>query len=157
MDGLEDILGSLFGDDSNSNIGFDSDAHTDLNDVDLPISDVDLRNMGNDFPVHYNPEFTGAMNEALSSFQENFDSSNSENIDIINNFHHEPFSGEPDYNTNNEITFEGNGDKYTDNEHNQKLADQWIAEAEKRYQKGDKSGGDRAIDKAEGFLKRIKK
>ncbi len=55
-----------------------------------------------------------------------------------------------------DISFTGNGDKYTDNDHNQSLADQWMAEAEKRYQKGDKSGGDRAMAKANDYLRRIK-
>ncbi len=56
----------------------------------------------------------------------------------------------------NDISFTGNGDKYTDNSHNQFMADRWMAEAEKRYQKGDRSGGDRAMAAAKSYLSRIK-
>jgi len=56
----------------------------------------------------------------------------------------------------NDISFTGNGDKYTDNSHNQFMADRWMAEAEKRYQKGDRSGGDRAMAHAKSYLSRIK-
>lgn len=56
-----------------------------------------------------------------------------------------------------DISFCGSGDKYTDNEHNQSLADQWIREAEKRYAKGEKNAGDRAMAKANEYLSRIKK
>lgn len=58
--------------------------------------------------------------------------------------------------TANDVSFTGSGDKYTDDSYNQSMADRWIAEAEKRYQKGDKSGGDRAMAAAKSYLSRIK-
>lgn len=61
------------------------------------------------------------------------------------------------YSSNNpEISFTGNGDKYTDNEYNQTQADKWLDKEQECLAKGDKTGASAAHSTAMNHLKRIK-
>lgn len=56
----------------------------------------------------------------------------------------------------NNISFTGNGDKYTDNSYNQAQADKWLAKQQDCLAKGDISGADAAKALAKDHLRRIK-
>lgn len=72
--------------------------------------------------------------------------------------HHEPFSGEPGYKERRSaVSFEGTGDKYSDNEYNRKQADKWLAKEQECLAKGDKTGAAAAHSTAMSHLGRIKK
>lgn len=58
--------------------------------------------------------------------------------------------------TINDISFTGNGDKYTDNAYNQSQYDKWMDIYMQKLAKGDTSGANAALSTAKDHLRRIK-
>lgn len=161
MDGFDDLIDSLgkaisdiFSDSTSGIEDFSPFSDVNLGDCSTIISDFASGN----FIDNGSEEFYSGMESALNRLLEDTDSSLDTNSNISfegSMSHHEPFSRESDFNTDN-ISFEGNGDKYTDNAYNQAQADKWLAKEQECLAKGDKTGAAAAHSTAINHLKRIK-
>ena len=153
MDDLSEIFDHLFGDSDGLIDGLNSDSIESIDELDSMINSIGVNDSISSLG---NVDFNDAMNEALSSFNHELQIPNSDSINFTGHEHHDPFSGEHYYDSNNDISFEGNGDKYTDNNYNQQQADKWLAKEQDCLVKGDKTGAAAAHATAMDHLKRIK-
>ena len=153
MDDLSDVFGHLFSDSDGLIDGFDSESIESIDDLDSMINGIGV---SNPIDMTESVDFNDAMNEALSSFNQDFELPNSEQIPFVGHTHHEPFPGEADYNSNNDITFVGKGDKYSDNDYNQQQADKWFDKEQDCLANGDPKGAEAAHRTAMDHQKRIK-
>lgn len=143
MEGLEDLFENILGASS-----FD-DPGVSLDDIlSGDISNVDTPSFGDN-----NADFDAAMSAAFEDVNKGLDA-----VSFTGQFHHEPFDGELSIDNNgSQITFEGNGDKYTDNDYNREQADKWLAKEQDCLAKGDTKGAASAHSTAMKHIGRIKK
>lgn len=161
MDGFDDLIDSfseslsnILSDSTSDSLDFSQFSDVDLGDYSSIISEF----ASGDFTDNGSDEFYSSMDNAFNGLFENFGSSMDANSNIsfegsLDN--HELFLEESYSNADN-ISFEGNGDKYTDNSYNQAQADKWLAKEQECLAKGDKTGAAAAHRTAMDHLKRIK-
>lgn len=135
MDLLDDILDGI------SEVISDSTDTPDF-DLDLPI-EFDYDAITNESPI---VEASGQ--EEMESAFDNYFLNQSE-------FNEDLYSNNEDY--NNDISFTGKEDKYSDEEYNRKEADKYLEQEEKKRKSGDTKGGDILHNLAMKHVNRIPK
>lgn len=156
MDGLEELFESILGADDLPIESFATDGGLNINVEDILSGDfgnIETSSLGD-----IDSGFETAMDYALDDFnEESLDFSSSDSIPFTGQSHHEPFDGEPSMDNGNQISFEGSGDKYNDNEYNKEQADKWLKKEQDCLAKGDTTGAAAAHSTAKKHLGRIKK
>lgn len=156
MEGLEELFESIFGADDLPIESFATDGGLNINVEDIlsgDIANIETSSLGD-----IDNGFETAMGCALDDFNgESLDFSSSDSVSFTGQSHHEPFDGESSMDDSNQISFEGNGDKYTDNEYNKEQADKWLKKEQDCLAKGDTTGAAAAHSTAMKHLGRIKK
>lgn len=135
MDLLDDILDGI------SEVISDSTDTSDF-DLDVPI-EFDYDAITNESPI---VEASGQ--EEIESAFDNYFLNQSE-------FNEDLYSNNEDY--NNDISFTGKEDKYSDEEYNRKEADKYLELEEKKRKSGDTKGGDILHNLAMKHVNRIPK
>lgn len=135
MDLLDDILDGI------SEVISDSTDTSDF-DLDVPI-EFDYDAITNESPI---VEASGQ--EEIESAFDNYFLSQSE-------FNEDLYSNNEDY--NDDISFTGKEDKYSDEEYNRKEADKYLEQEEKKRKSGDTKGGDILHNLAMKHVNRIPK
>lgn len=135
MDLLDDILDGI------SEVISDSTDTSDF-DLDVPI-EFDYDAITNESPI---VEASGQ--EEIESAFDNYFLNQSE-------FNEDLYSNNEDY--NNDISFTGKEDKYSDEEYNRKEADKYLEQEEKKRKSGDTKGGDILHNLAMKHVNRIPK
>lgn len=168
MDGLDELInalgesvGNLFSEPASESASESISGSLDL--PNFPEIDIDLDNCSDVLSGLANGSFIGNSQGDFYSSMENafntfLDSSNSSDPSFGGSIdHHDPFQGDPDYDSDgSEISFTGNGDKYTDNSYNQEQAKKWLAIEQDKLAKGDIKGAESARNIAKDHLRRIK-
>ena len=148
---MDDLIEELL-----ENLGVDG---TDYSDGELNIANLILEDSGTLESVtmaDFENNLSDEMDKALTMFNDHsMDLSTTDSINFTGTLHHTPFEGEP-IDSRSDISFEGSGDKYTDNEYNRKAADKWFAKEKDCLAKGDVNGAAAAHSTAMDHLKRIK-
>lgn len=135
MDLLDDILDGI------SEVISDSTDTSDF-DLDVPI-EFDYDAITNESPI---VEASGQ--EDIESAFDNYFLNQSE-------FNEDLYSNNEDY--NNDVSFTGKEDKYSDEEYNRKEADKYLEQEEKKRKSGDTKGGDILHNLAMKHVNRIPK
>lgn len=135
MDLLDDILDGI------SEVISDSTDTSDF-DLDVPI-EFDYDAITNESPI---AEASGQ--EEIESAFDNYFLNQSE-------FNEDLYSNNEDY--NDDISFTGKEDKYSDEEYNRKEADKYLEQEEKKRKSGDTKGGDILHNLAMKHVNRIPK
>lgn len=135
MDLLDDILDGI------SEVISDSTDTSDF-DLDVPI-EFDYDAITNESPI---VEASGQ--EEIESAFDNYFLNQSE-------FNEDLYSNNEDY--NDDISFTGKEDKYSDEEYNRKEADKYLEQEEKKRKSGDTKGGDILHNLAMKHVNRIPK
>ncbi len=135
MDLLDDILDGI------SEVISDSTDTLDF-DLDVPI-EFDYDAITNESPI---VEASGQ--EEMESAFDNYFLNQSE-------FNEDLYSNNEDY--NDDISFTGKEDKYSDEEYNRKEADKYLEQEEKKRKSGDTKGGDILHNLAMKHVNRIPK
>ena len=135
MDLLDDILDGI------SEVISDSTDTSDF-DLDVPI-EFDYDAITNESPI---VEASGQ--EEMESAFDNYFLNQSE-------FNEDLYSNNEDY--NDDISFTGKEDKYSDEEYNRKEADKYLEQEEKKRKSGDTKGGDILHNLAMKHVNRIPK
>ena len=166
MDGLDDFIDSVSASLDNFFNGTDSacEDFSDLTDGtnigDCGDDVIDALSNGN-FSSHGSSDFYSSMKSALREFDSVNGTESAMYLDGIDGEvsfegsleHYEPFDDE----NREDVSFTGNGDKYTDDEYNREQAEKWFKKEEECLKKGDTSGASAAHSIAMKHQKRIKK
>lgn len=150
----------------------DFDDFFDVNSTDdLPIDNSDSCTFDsfdffdNDMSLHQSlseceidSELQTEMDAALNNYDNTANPTSTDNISFLGQSHHEPMDGEPEKDPlKRYVSFEGNGDIYSDNDYNRKEADKWLSKEADLLAKGDTTGASAAHKTAMKHISRIKK